>query len=514
MIAGIFIYLAGLIPLGLHLRYKTVILLCLFFGIEEGIFAAVRTPQVVIKDLPQIICTSQLSYYADTSRKLSFSDVRFKSFSTQSDLFLKAIDKYSQRANYWVRFSLENTDSIPAAVYLDAGDFGSIEVYEIYQNKIMIHNGGMGLKKDTHIPYPELHSIKLTIPPQTEVQYFILMSSNADNDLDFQGVDLSSKKVLYDAYYQDYHENKTFRFLQIFFLGFMFSQMLYISFSRVIGIKRREYLFYLFYLILVTGYYAVRYDNVIDIYWPLEYYPQIRIYLKSILLALPYLFYLKFVRYILNVKELDKRIYDRLIRLEYFVGIYVFVDTSLRLFLPNVALLNEILMITILGIFLYVLTLIVALMKYKQLLVNLVLTGSLIAGLGEAIGVVITLLQYTIGVSQAGWNSLVSGQIGIVVETIIFTTSLTIKTRMMEREQIEDQKNLIEQLKENESLRQKMENIRNKIAQDLHDDIGSGLTRIAILADVALRQTEVKQESSSEGDDVPISRKQRIGLGK
>jgi signal transduction histidine kinase len=467
-----------------------------------GIFAAVRTPQVVIKDLPQIICTSQLSYYVDTSRKLSFNDIRFKSFSTQSDLFLKAIDEYSQRANYWVGFSLENTDSIPAAAYLDAGDFGSIEVYEVHQNKIIIHKGGTGLKKDTRVPYPELHTIKLTIPPQTEIQYFILMSSNADDDLDFQGIDLSSKKVLYDAYYQDYHENNIFRFLQIFFLGFMFSQMLYISFSRVIGIKRREYLFYLFYLILVTGYYAVRYNNVIDIYWPLEYYPQIRIYLKSILLALPYLFYLKFVRYILNVKELDKRIYDRIIRLEYFVGIYVFVDTSLRLFLPNVVLLNEILMITILGIFLYVLTLIAGLMKYRRLLVNLVLTGSLIAGLGEAIGVVITLLQYMIGMLQVEWNSLISGQIGIVVETIIFTTSLSMKTRMMEREQIEDQKKLIEQLEENESLRQKMEKIRNKIAQDLHDDIGSGLTRIAILADVAIRQSEVKQVSSSEGNDV------------
>lgn len=35
-----------------------------------------------------------------------------------------------------------------------------------------------------------------------------------------------------------------------------------------------------------------------------------------------------------------------------------------------------------------------------------------------------------------------------------------------------------------------LERVRSKIATDLHDDIGSGLTRIAILADVALRQSE------------------------
>ncbi len=44
-----------------------------------------------------------------------------------------------------------------------------------------------------------------------------------------------------------------------------------------------------------------------------------------------------------------------------------------------------------------------------------------------------------------------------------------------------------------------IERVRARIATDLHDDIGSGLTRIAILADVALRQTEANDVAARTG---------------
>ena len=56
-----------------------------------------------------------------------------------------------------------------------------------------------------------------------------------------------------------------------------------------------------------------------------------------------------------------------------------------------------------------------------------------------------------------------------------------------EKEKIKSQENLIEQLKANELLQAKMQNIRNKIAQDLHDDIGSTLSSISIISNIAIR---------------------------
>lgn len=49
-----------------------------------------------------------------------------------------------------------------------------------------------------------------------------------------------------------------------------------------------------------------------------------------------------------------------------------------------------------------------------------------------------------------------------------------------------------------------IERLRSSIATDLHDDIGSGLTRIAILSDVAYRQVQTNQQlEGSRGDETP-----------
>ncbi len=44
-----------------------------------------------------------------------------------------------------------------------------------------------------------------------------------------------------------------------------------------------------------------------------------------------------------------------------------------------------------------------------------------------------------------------------------------------------------------------LEKLRTRIASDLHDDIGSGLTRIAVLSDVALQQAETLQKAGGAG---------------
>lgn len=480
--------------------FKAEVILCLFFGSITGINASenIPAPRVNIKGLPHIICTSPLSYYVDKSQKLTFQDVQNKIFSTQTGGLPKAIHKYLQQASYWIKFSLKNVDSLPTTGFLEPGYFGTIQVYETIRGKIGVLTGGTSVKKNINTPYPESQTVKIRIPPRTTVQYVLRLSSKPDYNLILENVNLLSKKALYQKYYQDYYQNGTFRLLQILFLGFMFSQMLYVGFSRIIGIKRKEYLFYLFYLALVTLYYILRYDDIIGLNWPSQYYPQIWRDAKSVLLALPYLFYLKFIRYFLNVKDLDEKTNNKLIHLEYFIGIYVLIDTTLRFILPRPGILNYILMILIFGIFVCGLTLIIPLIKYKKILVNLILAGSIAAGLGGVIGILISLLVYDFGLIHLSLNTAVSGQIGIVVETIIFTASLSFKTWTMEREKMENQKKLIVQLEENQLLKEKMENTRNKIAQDLHDDIGSTLSSILLYSSAAQKKTRFKNGEAAE----------------
>ncbi|MBT8378527.1 MAG: hypothetical protein KJN64_04800 [Ignavibacteria bacterium] len=472
----------------------------MFFCIGKGVFAAENSsaPQVKIVGLPPINCTEQLSFYVDVSQKLSFDDVRNKIFSTQTDSLKKALKRYVQMANYWVKFSLENTDSIPVTAYIEPGYFGNIKIYQITNENLTELTGGAGEKKDFNTPYAEFYTVKITIPPYSSVNYIVRLSSSTYYALGINHIYVLSKEALYQSYYLDYHAERTTRLLQLLFIGFMFSQMLYVGFSRIIGIKRKEYLYYLFYLLLVTIYYIFNYDEEIGIYWPLKYYPEINIYTKSILLALPYLFYLKFIRYFLNVKELDEKAYKKMICLEYFIMWYVFIDIVLRFLLNSSFTLNIILMITIFGIFIYGLTIIIPLTKYKSILVNLILAGTIVAGLGGILGLLISIFKVHFGILKINLNPIISGQIGIVIEVIIFTTALSYKARKLEMDKIENQNKLIAQLEENEKLRIKMENTRNKIARDLHDDIGSTLSSIFLYSNAAKAKVQMKKDEAKE----------------
>ncbi|MDJ1503748.1 7TM diverse intracellular signaling domain-containing protein [Xanthocytophaga agilis] len=83
-----------------------------------------------------------------------------------------------------------------------------------------------------------------------------------------------------------------------------------------------------------------------------------------------------------------------------------------------------------------------------------------------------------------------SVQIGSAVETILLSLALADRINTYKKEREDAQLQYIKQLQENE-------HVRNRIARDLHDDIGSTLSSIAILSQVA-RQRSLKSEYSGD----------------
>ncbi|WP_421829521.1 histidine kinase [Larkinella sp.] len=134
-------------------------------------------------------------------------------------------------------------------------------------------------------------------------------------------------------------------------------------------------------------------------------------------------------------------------------------------------------------------------LRLRNQVVSFFITGTLFYVSGALLGLVM---------HQFGWDSrqpdapftfpMIPMEIGVVLETICITVGISLLNRQTEREKIQFQAQLIEQLQENERKQQQLQRIRDDIARDLHDEIGSDLSGISILSGVAIRQLDHQPE--------------------
>ncbi|GAB3929359.1 sensor histidine kinase [Larkinella terrae] len=130
-------------------------------------------------------------------------------------------------------------------------------------------------------------------------------------------------------------------------------------------------------------------------------------------------------------------------------------------------------------------------LRLRKQVVSYFITGTLFYVSGALLGLVMF---------QFGWASrqpnapftfpMIPMQTGVVLETICITIGISLLNRKTERDKIQFQEQLIEQLQENERRQRQLQHIRDDIARDLHDEIGSDLSGISILSSVAARQID------------------------
>lgn len=82
---------------------------------------------------------------------------------------------------------------------------------------------------------------------------------------------------------------------------------------------------------------------------------------------------------------------------------------------------------------------------------------------------------------------LIPMQLGIVIETLLFTMAISLLNRQTELKKIQYQSQLIEQLQENERKQARLNSLRDEIARDLHDEMGSQLSSISIMSQTTAR---------------------------
>ena len=89
-------------------------------------------------------------------------------------------------------------------------------------------------------------------------------------------------------------------------------------------------------------------------------------------------------------------------------------------------------------------------------------------------------------------------ELGVVAEVLCFTLGISRLNHLTELEKISVQAQLIDQLQENEKKQQKISRIRDEIACDLHDEVGSDLSAITMLSRSARKLVYDQPEQVSE----------------
>ena len=137
-------------------------------------------------------------------------------------------------------------------------------------------------------------------------------------------------------------------------------------------------------------------------------------------------------------------------------------------------------------LFLVFVVFIIKLWKNEDKLVRYVMWASLCVSAGAFLSNLLIVLGRTGLLPDTLFNYyFVPSCVGVAFEIYFFNTGITYKISLAEKKLITRQEELIKQLSENEEKLITQQRIRNKLAQDLHDDIGATMSGIALHSHMA-----------------------------
>ena len=279
-------------------------------------------------------------------------------------------------------------------VFLYCGEINFTEVYFVSGHlKIQSEQGGdLRNFRPGNAFLPKMtHTNLLQIQPCQQGEVFLKITQKTE-EFNFDGISLYDEAGIYQVIGEDHMATRHFYIFQLLFQGILISQLIYVLFQWVI-IRRKEYIFYFFYLLTISVYFLSKYEYFFHINLIFVRYPLLTVYLNKTLLILPYFLYFRFVRSFLEMRDNYPRMNTWIIRIEYFLLGYLIFDLAFILATFNVKLQRELYTYVLLTVFIASTSFIFYLFTQKKTLIYFILSGSLVVGLGNIIGLVTTYLQ-------------------------------------------------------------------------------------------------------------------------
>jgi signal transduction histidine kinase len=282
--------------------------------------------------------------------------------------------------------------------------------------------------------------------------------------------------------------DKVFQFA--FFIVLLF-QLLFII-TQSFFIRRIEYLYYITYILFLGFYFLSKGEFLMRVELFYHRFPPFFIYLDHFLSWFSAFIYYRFARSFINLPERDPRLNKQVIIVEYTILCFSLFSFFFSLWSENYVVRENIYVVFSGLMTLATLAIIYRFLRRREVLYNFAIVGSLLITLGSFLSI----LAYNSGglhIAGISLHPISIFQLSVVLELLCFTTGLAYKSRLDAREKITSQQELIFRMTENQNLQLKLNTIRDDIARDLHDEVGSTLSSISMYS-------EAMQNSLTDGE--------------
>ncbi|MDX1911890.1 MAG: 7TM diverse intracellular signaling domain-containing protein [Saprospiraceae bacterium] len=415
---------------------------------------------------------------------------------------------------FWTRALLKNTGADTLQVYLMNEMHDDLQLFaEMSDGTLVTQTAG------TNTPYHQWplkrnkYTFTLTLPPGITADCwirtgFIYVSSDYITTL------VLSPDSLAEAVSRQEGRFNQHRWMGISFLAITFFLLLFTIF-QYFQVKERMYLYYSGYLAATFFYFLRKMETYPFFSSPLSEFPPLIDYPETASAMLVHILYFLFVKEFLDIPQKDRLLNKVLNALTIGCLVYILGDAVVMAFTGTMAYtvvpymqFRMLLLIPMI----YALVLIAG--RHYQPLGKYVMWGSVLLLVGSVLTLLISLVPSFGELLPAG-DRFVFTYAGTLLECLLFSLGLGYKGRLVLEERNRLQNELVHQLEENrqielaarekmeielasrteeihrknkelESL--KMEQTRMRIARDLHDEMGSTLSSISIMAESAKRK--------------------------
>ncbi len=205
--------------------------------------------------------------------------------------------------------------------------------------------------------------------------------------------------------------------------------------------------------------------------------------------SVAFLCYIQFAVLLMQIRQNDAWSYRLLQTMAWVLSVSGFLSVSLHLtqFYPELIRWTHLLSRAYLVVCTAVILPRLARIRHASLPYFIAGTGLFISFSTISLAYVVNPALFSLSPDNAFSYPLTYMQLGVMIEVLCYTMGISVQHRRTEQEKIQYQAHLIGQLRENERRQTKLNRLRDEIARDLHDEMGSQLSSISILSQTAIR---------------------------